>query len=343
MTLEQIKLKIQSDDYSFLHTNEHLGKNIALLTLGGSHAYGTETDTSDLDIRGMALNRKEEILTNANFEQFLDNPTDTCIYSFNKLIQLLSNCNPNTIEILGCKPEHYLYVSSVGKELLDNAELFLSKRAIHSFCGYANQQLRRLTNKSARSVSQSEQEQHILNTIKNAMYDIKTSYQDLNNGSCIDLYIDKAVQDGYDTEIYIDTVLKHYPLRDYKSIWSEMQSIVKSYSKVGRRNEHAIEHGKLGKHMMHLIRLYMMCLDILENKSIVTYREKEHDFLMDIRNGKYLDSNRQPISSFFDIVDEYERKLEYAKKNTDLPDNPNYKKINEFVMSVNERVVLGKV
>lgn len=95
--------------------------------------------------------------------------------------------------------------------------------------------------------------------------------------------------------------------------------------------------------MMHLIRLYMMCLDILEKGEINTYRDKEHDLLMDIRNGEYLDENRQPVSEFYEMIDEYEKRLDYAKENTDLPDSPNYKKINEFVASVNERVVKGEI
>ena len=95
--------------------------------------------------------------------------------------------------------------------------------------------------------------------------------------------------------------------------------------------------------MMHLVRLYMMCLDILEREKIVTYRADEHDLLMDIRNGKYLDSNRQPIAEFYEMVDDFEKKLEYAKQHTNLPDNPDYKAINEFVASVNERVVKGEI
>ena len=91
--------------------------------------------------------------------------------------------------------------------------------------------------------------------------------------------------------------------------------------------------------MMHLIRLYMMCLDILEKEQIITYREAEHNLLMDIRNGKYLDSNDQPITEFYEMGDDYERRLDYAKLNTSLPDSPDYKKINEFVISVNERIV----
>jgi hypothetical protein len=232
-------------------------------------------------------------------------------------------------------------VTPIGQELLDHRKLFLSQKAIHSFGGYANQQLRRLCNKSNRVVSQSEQEQHIFNTIKNAVHEIKTAYADFTDEE-IRLYIDKAVQEGYDTEIFMDVNLTHYPLRDYKGMWSDMLNIVKTYGKIGKRNEKAIEHNKLGKHMMHLTRLYLMCLDILEKEKIITYRENEHDLLMDIRNGKYLDSNKQPTNEFYDLLNEYEKRFEYAKLHTSLPDNPNYKAINEFVASVNERVVRNK-
>lgn len=342
MTINEIKEMLHKSEYDFLKTNEHLGNKVILLTLGGSHAYGTNVEGSDVDIRGCALNSKADILTNQNFEQFVNEETDTTIYAFNKLVSLLSNCNPNTIEILGCKPEHYLYLSPIGQELLDNKDLFLSQRAAFSFGGYATAQFRRLDNKSARLTDQSRQEEHTLNSIKNAMYDFKRKYADFEEGS-IKLYVDKAVSEEYESEIFMDINLHHYPLRDYKTMWSEMNNIVKTYSKAGHRNQNAIERGKLGKHMMHLIRLYLMCLDILERGKILTYREKEHDFLMDIRNGKYLDDNRQPVPEFFDMVNECEKKLEYAKANTSLPEHPNYKKINEFVMSVNERIIKDEI
>lgn len=338
MNIEQIKSKLNSSEYSFLRTDPNLGDHIILLGLGGSYAYGTNIETSDIDIRGCALNSKQQILTNQKFEQFTNEATDTVIYAFNKLITLLTNCNPNTIEMIGLKPEHYLYVSPIGQELLDNAHLFLSKRAIHSFGGYATAQLRRLDNKAVRLVNQDQREQHILNSIKNAYYTFPEKYFEFDEDN-INLYIDKSNQEEYDTEIFMDINLHHYPLRDYKSMWSEMNNIVKDYSKIGKRNSRAIEHGKLGKHMMHLVRLYFMCFDILEREQIITFRGKDHDLLMDIRNGKYLDDNDQPIPEFYEMVDEYERRLKYDAENTSLPDNPDYKRINEFVESVNERVV----
>lgn len=101
MNLNEIKNEIKSEKYSFLNNDKHLGRNIILLGLGGSHAYGTNTETSDLDVRGCTINSKEEILTNKYFDQFTNEETDTVVYGFNKLITLLSNVNPNTIEMLG--------------------------------------------------------------------------------------------------------------------------------------------------------------------------------------------------------------------------------------------------
>lgn len=342
MTLERIKNSLNSEEYDFLRENKRLGNSIVLLTLGGSHAYGMDKEGSDLDIRGIALNSKEEILLGQDFEQVVDENTDTTIYSFNKIIKLLTNQNPNVVEMLGLKPEHYLHLSNIGNELIENRKMFLSKVCIHTFAGYAGSQLRRMENKAARLVGQTQNEAYILKSINNAKYDFKNRYFPMNDGS-VNLYTDKAVQDGYDTEIFMDIDLKHYPLRDWAGMWNEMKAIVSSYKKIGKRNEIAMNKDKLGKHMAHLLRLYMMCIDILEKEEIITFRENEHDLLMSVRNGEYLDSNRQPLPEFYDLLNEYEKRFDYAKKNTSLPNVPDYKKIEEFKMYVNEKIVRGDV
>ncbi|WP_428047285.1 glutamate ligase domain-containing protein [Candidatus Proelusimicrobium excrementi] len=69
--------------------------------------------------------------------------------------------------------------------------------------------------------------------------------------------------------------------------------------------------------MMHLVRLYLMAFDILERGEIITYREADHDFLMEILNGKYLDEKQQPIPEFFDLVKALEEfKGVYRRFNT---------------------------
>ena len=342
MNLEQIKEKLKTSEYDFLREDKNLGDNIILLTLGGSHAYGMDKEGSDLDVRGIALNSKKDVLLGTDFEQVVNADTDTTIYSFNKMIQLLTSNNPNIVEILGCKPEHYLHLSDIGIELLENRKMFLSKICIHTFGGYAGSQLRRMENKAARLIGQAQNEAYILKSINNAKYDFKNRYYPHDDND-VKLYIDTAVQEGYDSEIFMDVCLKHYPLRDWTGMLNEMKAIVSSYNKIGKRNKKAISHDKLGKHCAHLLRLYMMCIDILEKEEIITYRESEHELLMSVRNGDFLDDNRQPKQEFYDLLNEYEKRFDYAKRNTFLPETPNYKKINEFKMYVNERVVKDNI
>ena len=109
MTIEEIKEMVAGSSYDFLRTNEHLKDRIVFLTLGGSYSYGTNVETSDVDVRGCALNSPSDLLGLTNFEQVVNNETDTTVYSFNKLISLLLSCNPNTIAMIGCKRETYIH------------------------------------------------------------------------------------------------------------------------------------------------------------------------------------------------------------------------------------------
>jgi predicted nucleotidyltransferase len=341
--LEQIKEKVKSTEYDFLRTNPHLGNNIILLGLGGSHAYGMNIPgKSDLDIRGAALNSKNTILLKRDFDQIQENSTDTVIYSLDKLVSLLKKMNPNTCEILGLKSEHYLYISPIGQELLDNVNLFISKKCVKSFLGYMQDQIYKLKQATTGLKNQSELEKHILNTLQHMVDTFPERFTDFSEDS-IKLYIDKSENEDYDTEIFMDLHLTHYPVRDWKGMWAEMNNTVKSYKNLGKRNKHAIEKGKLGKHMAHTLRLAFMCLDILNGNGIVTYREEEHDLLMSIRNNEWLDESGMPIIKFYVLVNELVEKIKEAELVSAIPDEPNYEKIDEFVASVNERIVNGNI
>ena len=80
MNIEQIKEKLKTSEYDFLREDKNLGDNIILLTLGGSHAYGMDKEESDLDVRGIALNSKKDVLLGTDFEQVVNVDTDTTIY-----------------------------------------------------------------------------------------------------------------------------------------------------------------------------------------------------------------------------------------------------------------------
>ena len=90
---------------------------------------------------------------------------------------------------------------------------------------------------------------------------------------------------------------------------------------------------------MHLIRLYLMCLDILERQEIVTYREEEQALLLSIRQGAYQQPDGGFRPEFYEMVDAYDRRLAYAREHTALPERPDMKEIEQLVMSINEEVL----
>lgn len=338
MTIERIKELVASKDYDFLRTDPHLGDRIMFLTLGGSHSYGTNVPASDVDVRGCAMNNASEIVGLSNFEQFVETTTDTTIYAFNKLITLLLNCNPNTIEMLGCKPEHYIYMTEAGREFIANRKMFLSKRALYSFGGYANQQLNRLENALARDhLSQAKKEEHIRRSMENSVKSFESRYTDFESGS-IRLFTDDSPREDLDQEIFADIHLEHFPARQFNSMMNDLHNVLGTYEKLNHRN-HKKDDAHLNKHAMHLVRLYLMCIDILEKEEIITYREADHDLLMSIRNGFYQNEDSTYKPEFFEIIDGLKKRLDYAKENTSLPAHPNMKQVEEFVMSVNRRAL----
>ena len=338
MTIQEIKDLVSGSSYDFLRTNEHLKNRIIFLTLGGSYAYGTNVETSDVDVRGCALNSRSDLIGLSNFEQVVNTETDTTVYSFNKLVSLLLNCNPNTIEMLGCKAEHYFFVTDIGREMINNRRLFLSQRAVNSFGGYANQQLRRLENALARDkMSQARKEEHILKSMQSSVRAFEGRYTKFEHGSIV-LYTADSQKPDLDREIFADIHIDKYPAREFNSVINDLTNVIGTYEKLNHRN-HKKDDDHLNKHAMHLIRLYLMCLDILEKEDVITYRENDHDILMSIRAGAYQNEDGTYRQEFFDMVTEFEKRLAYAKKNTSLPRNPDMRKVEDFVMSVNLRSI----
>ena len=325
---EIINVEITPSDYTFIETNKELS-NIILMGLGGSYAYGTNIEGSDIDLRGIALNSRENILLGKDFEQVVNTDTDTTIYSLNKMMTLLMNCNPNTIEIVGLKPEQYIYISDIGKKLIENKDMFLSKRCINSFMGYANQQMYRLQQKSVVAMSEAKLNAHIVKTINFMTEVLEKQY----NMTGIKFHLNDA------GNIVVDFNIDNYPADDFSAVLGIINKTLRDYHKNSVRNEKALAHNKINKHAMHLLRLYMMCEDILRYGEINTYRENEHDLLMAIRNGYYTGEDGKPNEEFYNIVHLYEKRIEVAKGMTKLPDKKKIKKINEFIIMANSTVM----
>ena len=309
-----------------------------LLGVSGSYGYGTNREGSDIDFRGVTLNFPSDLIGLTSFDQYEDTATDTVIYSFNKLVNLLLNCNPNTIEILGLDEDQYVIKTEAGQELLDHRRLFLSKRAAASFGHYADAQLRRLQNAIARdTLPQPSREEHILKSVNHALDDFNRRQKEEYKTDA-SLYIDAARTEGLETEIFLDASFRHFPLRRYNELMNTLHTVVREYDKIGKRN-HKKDDDHLNKHAMHLVRLFMMGIDILEKGEIRTHRpETDLELLRSIRRGDFMQDNIL-IPAFYEIVEEYERRFHEAEMQSTLPDNPDMEAVGAFVESINRRVV----
>ena len=228
----------------------------------------------------------------------------------------------------------------MGQELLDHKDLFLSKRAAKSYGGYASAQLRRLQNAIARdSMPQQEREQHIYHSVKNALEDFQRKNEMFDKGR-IKIYIDESDNPEYKTEIFIDAEYKHLPLRDYENMLAAMNNVVRDYDKIGKRNKKK-DDDHLNKHAMHLIRLFMMAIDILEKNEIRTHRTDDLELLKSIRRGDFQKEDKTFSKEFYDMLSDYESRLEMASQNTSLPDNPDIEKVEKFVEYINRKAIEG--
>lgn len=343
---------INEKEYDFLRTNPMLKERTILLTLGGSWAYGTNIEGSDIDIRGVFIERPENILGWKKVEQFLSNETDTVIYAFNKFVKLVTDCNPNIIEMLGQNKDQYFVLTETGKKLLENKKMFLSKKAAYSFGGYAQAQLRRLQIALAKQrVTPEEKAKYISKTCNSAIFSLEEQHN-IPHGMFKIKYSKKENEFGENDilivpnksfELFFNS--KNISLGDFKSFISELYNIVRSYDNIGGRNKRAKEKSdkQLNKHAMHLIRLYLMAFDILEKQEINTYRENDRDFLLQIRNGLFMNADGTYKKEFFDMVDDFDKRMNKSLKQSTLPDKPNRKMIEEFVVDINKMIVDGKI
>jgi predicted nucleotidyltransferase len=148
-----------------------LRQHTIVLAVAGSRCHGLARPASDVDLRGVAVPPLSDYLSlGTPFAQaddaddmrcFLDDLSaeeqavvattklEGSVFSLQKVMRLASDCNPHILEPLFCREQEIRRITPVGQALRDGAPRFLSKRARHSFGGYASAQLKRIQNHRA--------------------------------------------------------------------------------------------------------------------------------------------------------------------------------------------------
>jgi len=124
----------------------------------GSRAYGTWTEGSDLDIRGIFLPTVDEMLLDSlgteRVKEVRKNEEDprgkyTSIeklyFPLHKFISLALKANPSVLEWMFVDPKNIIDMSEEGSAVVSMRQRFLSKDVYHRFRGYAHKEYTNLT------------------------------------------------------------------------------------------------------------------------------------------------------------------------------------------------------
>ena len=119
------------------------GATPLLLVIRGSHAYGTNVETSDTDYSGVFIQKIEDIIGFNYVEQINDDKNDTVIYEIQRFLQLLASNNPTVLELLNTPEDCILYKHPIFDEVLNNRDIFITKICAKSFGGYGKMQIQK--------------------------------------------------------------------------------------------------------------------------------------------------------------------------------------------------------
>lgn len=348
-------------------------KDSILSVTHGSHAYGLNTPESDLDIRGIIVEPVEEFITyRAGFEQVQQHAhdgftEDLTLFGLRKFAKLAADSNPNVIEIVFVEPTEIIHNTRHGQLLIDNRELFLSKKIFHTFGGYARSQLSRLEghrrwirNPPSPPVSREEfglpSKPVIDSDTKKAVFSSITKKLDswnlkdlTNEDSAERIEIINAVTDmlaemqigndekwwaagkvlGLDSNI-IEILNKE---KNYENLHKEYgQFLSWQKNRNLKRYETEVKCGCDTKHASHLIRLYMQAIDALNGKGLILKRNLlDRTLLLDIKQGKFEQKTYETVIALKDVL---QAQLQEAYINSTLPTNVDQDKLDELIRNI---------
>lgn len=343
-----------------------LQERTILLVTHGSHAYGLNTPTSDIDLKGVAIPPREYFFGfQQRFEQAESKtPYDTVIYDIRKFFNLAAECNPNIIEVLWADESTFCTLTPLGRRLMDARELFLSRKARFTFSGYANAQLKRikthyrwLKNPPIQPPSRTEfslPERTLIpaDQLAAAQAAIQKkldtwNLEDLGGVdpatriaiqntiaaqlaeiqlSADDLWRNAARTLGHD-ENFILLLDRERQYTARQREWEQFQSW--KANRNPKRAELEARYGMDTKHAMHLVRLMRMCEEIMITGKVQVKRSDREELLA-IRSGAW------SYEQLIEWADTMDKSMDTLYKQSKLPHSPNRTKLDTLCVDLVE-------
>lgn len=354
---------------------EWLPQNTVYLTRHGSHAYGTNVPGSDIDIRGICIApARVQLGFLTPFEQAESKDPDLTVFALTKFVRLAADCNPNCLELLYTEPDDILQIDHCGVALREIRDLFLSRRAKHTFSGYALSQLKRIKRHYAwmkdppkRAPTRAEFDlpeapvipKEQLETIQAAIRKKMDSWS-WREMEHLEASLRQALHDEFERRLVEITqwkdvdegtataAIRHLGV---DSNFLEILKVERQYSAAmkhwsgyqqwlaNRNPARAAIEAKYGydtKHGMHLVRLMRMAREILVSGRVLV-RRPDAEELVSIRNGAW------SYEYMVEWAEKQDAELEALYQTCTLPKVPDMNRLEHFVIHYNYDVVRREI
>lgn len=346
-------------------------QNIIFETLAGSHSYGTATEYSDKDYRGICIPPDKTYYFGFGLNKFGQKDKgweekDRVIYDLRKFIDLASSNNPNVLELLFSDQQFWAHTSTFWERLYNERHKFLSKNVRFRYVGYSYAQLNRIKRHRGYLLNPPkklpERSDYGLPERKLISSDHLGAYQwliaNLLKGSVEELNLSDATKGELRNINYIGLVQRGIPDDAYSAIqeitgatdeWIEIMMREKAYInamndwsayqtwKENRNKERAkmeASFGYDGKHALHLVRLLRQGIEVLETGNLVVFRPDREDLLA-IRNGAWT------YEQLVEYAEECEKKVIELYETTTLPKNPDRTFLDNLCCDIIEDYIYG--
>lgn len=340
------------------------------LVIRGSHAYGTNVPTSDIDYAGVFIQSLEDILGNTYKEQINDDSNDIVIYEIRRFLELLHSNNPTVLELLNTPEDCVIYKHPVFDLVLENKNKFITKICAKSFGGYAKQQISKakgqdkkqnwekdkVTRKNPIDFCYIHKAEHSINLrdylesngIDQSLCGLSKSphSKDLYSLFYTEEFAKfKGIAFEESNDIRLSSIPKDLPETCFighvsynKDAYSQHCKDYLSYEEwIKNRNESrwvdVKSHGQKidGKNMMHCKRLMDMAREIGEGKGI-NVRRPDAESLIAIRKGEV------DLQTLIDNVESEISKIDKLFEESKLPDYVNTDLINNILIETRKQI-----
>jgi len=323
--------------------------------LAGSRLYGTSISESDYDYRGIFAIPMNKLISPWFYEDTYSDKSeeDTVYYELKKFFELVVNQNPNIVETLWVPESAILQTSRAFEYLRENKHLLLSKKAKHSFSGYAMSQLKRIKghNKwinNPQPVEQPKQKDFLksvfvysdkIHPLHINISDYAHDHRLIHYGNDIYGVYESNGYDLWDRNGLLNTVYDTFadhrvPLFVVKFNKEVYKTACAKYNqywdwKKNRNEKRAqLEEKYLydTKHAAHLVRLMRMAEEILTCGEVIVERP-DADELLEIRNGNWT------YDELLEWASDSDARLDELYKKSDLQHLVNINEANKIFMN----------